>query len=130
LLGFARPFDAALTAAGLPVLAAITDSQSIGRARYDGLNIAYRRRMSKHFSINTSYVFSKGVSYNGAAASYSVRPSDILNIFGPQDFGPVPSDERHRFVLSGLWQLPWGIQIAPIMQWASARPYLATQGVS
>lgn len=129
-LGFARPFDAAFKKAGLPVLSHITDSQSIGRARYDGLNLVYRRRMSRHFSINTNYVFSKGVSYNGAAASYSVRPSDITNIFGPQDFGPVPTDERHRWVFSGLFDLPWGIKVAPIMQWASARPYNATQGLS
>jgi hypothetical protein len=33
-------------------------------------------------------------------------------------------------VLSGLVQLPFGIQLAPIMQWASARPYTATQGIN
>ncbi len=129
-LGFARPYTAAFKAAGLPALAQITDSQSISRSRYDGLNIVYRRRMTRHFSINTNYVLSRGVSYNGAAASYSIRPSDILNIFGPQDFGPVPSDERHRWVFSGIFDLKWGIKVSPIMQWASARPYTATEGLS
>ncbi len=128
-LGFARPFAAAFTAAGVPVLAAITDSQSINRSRYDGLNLSYRKRFSRRFSVNTNYVFSKGVSYNGDAASYSSRPTDITSIFGKQDFGPVPTDERHRLVFSGLFQLPFKINIAPIMQWASARPYNLTEGV-
>lgn len=129
-LNFARPFDALFAAKGLPVLANITDSQSIGRSRYDGLNISYRKRLSHRFTVNTNYVFSKGVAYNGAAASYSIRPSDILNIFGKQDFGPVPSDERHRWVVSGVVELPFGFRISPIMQIASARPYNPTQGIS
>ncbi|HET6892765.1 MAG TPA: hypothetical protein VFH31_16795, partial [Pyrinomonadaceae bacterium] len=38
-------------------------------------------------------------------------------------FGPTGEDERHRFVLSGIFDLPWGFQVAPIFQMASARPY-------
>lgn len=129
-LGGARPTDAPFKAAGLPVLGRITDSQSTSRSRYDGMNLSYRRRMSKHFSVNTSYVLSRGLAYNGAAASYSIRPSDLRHIYGSQDIGPVPSDERHRFVFSGLLALPWGIKFSPIMQWASARPYNVTQGIS
>ena len=30
---------------------------------------------------------------------------------------------------SGLVNLPWGVKFAPIMQWASARPYSAKEGV-
>ncbi len=40
----------------------------------------------------------------------------------------MPNDERHRGVVSGIVELPWGFQVAPIMQVASARPYNATQG--
>lgn len=42
----------------------------------------------------------------------------------------MPTDERHHFVASGTILLPWGIQVAPIMQVGSARPYNATQGIS
>jgi len=38
-------------------------------------------------------------------------------------------DETHRFVLSGMVELPWGIHFAPIMQLASARPYSALEGI-
>ncbi len=127
-LGGARDLDAAFTAAGLPLLGRIDNEESIGRSRYDGLNISYRRRMYKHFSINTNYVLSRGVAYNGNAAAFRNRPTNPDDPFNPADFGPVPNDERHRWVFSGVADLPWGFQIAPIIQLASARPYTGIQG--
>jgi hypothetical protein len=125
-----RNTDAALKAAGLPVIARIVDESSIGRSRYDGLNISYRKRMSRHFSVNTSYVLSRALGYNGASASFGNAPTDVLNIFAPHDFGYTGTDERHRWVLSGLLDLPYGIKFAPIMQLASGRAYTASEGIS
>jgi TonB dependent receptor len=127
--GGARVFSAAFVKAGLPVLGSITDSISAGRSRYDGLNISYRRRLSRRVSLNASYVLSRALAYHGAAASYSSAPSNVTNYLAPYDFGPSPSDERHRVVVSGVVQLPWGVKFAPIMQLASARPYNPVQGV-
>jgi hypothetical protein len=93
------------------------------------LSIAYRRRLSKRFSVNTSYVLSRALAYNGSAANFSQTATDPSNIFAAHDFGPAPSDERHRWVTSGLVNLPWGVKFAPIMQLASARPYSAKEGV-
>ena len=127
--GSPRVYSAAFTAAGLPVLGSITDSISGGRSRYDGLNLSYRRRLSKRVSMNASYVLSRALAYHGAAASYSSAPSNVTNYLAPYDFGPTPSDETHRFVVSGVLELPWGIKFSPIMQAASARPYNPVQGV-
>ena len=127
-LGGARDLTAAFQAAKLPVLGRVDLESSVGRSRYDGLNIAYRRRMSNHFSVNTNYVLSRGVAYNGNAAAFRNRATIVDNIFAPHDFGPVPNDERHRWVFSGVVDLPWSFQLAPIVQWSSARPYQATQG--
>ncbi len=124
-----RLLDSAFRAAGQPVLGSITDFASIGRSRYDGLNFSYRRRLSRRFSVNTSYVFSKAVAYNGSAANFGQGATDPSNIFAAHDFGPSPVDERHRWVTSGVIDLPWGIRIAPLMQLASARPYSAKQGI-
>ncbi len=128
-LGGARQLDAAFKAAGLPLLSRIDDAASVGRSRYDGLNISYRRRMSRHFSLNTNYVLSRALAYNGHAASFGNRATDVDDLFAAHDLGPTPNDERHRWVVSGIFQLPRGFQIAPIMQLASARPYNATQGL-
>ena len=102
---------------------------SVGRSRYDGLNIEYRRRMSGRFSIISHYVFSRSLVYNGHAAEFKNRATDVDNIFAKHDLGPTPNDERHRLVVSGLVDLPAGLQLAPIMQWASPRPYDGQQGI-
>lgn len=129
LPGAPRVFSSAFAAAGLPVLGNITDSLSVGRSRYDGLNFAYRRRLSHHFTVNASYVLSRALAYHGAAASYSSAPSNVTNYLASYDYGPTPSDERHRVVVSGIVNLPWGVKIAPIMQAATARPYNPVQGI-
>jgi carboxypeptidase family protein len=124
-----RPLTAAFLAAGRPALGRIDLESSIGRSRYDGLNISYRRRMSNRFSVNTNYVLSRGIAYNGNAAAFRNRPTNLDNIFAKHDFGFVPNDERHRWVFSGVVDLPWSFQLAPIVQLSSARPYNATQGI-
>lgn len=128
--GGARPFDAAFTAAGLPKLAQIIVESSIGRSRYDAMNLSYRRRFSKRFSINTNYVLSRALAYVGGPAAFGNVAPDPKNLFPAGDLGPAPNDETHRWVFSGEVHLPFGIQVAPIMQWASARPYNPTQGIT
>ncbi len=124
-----RLLDNAFKAAGQPVLGSITDFASVDRSRYDGLNITWRHRFSHRFTLNTSYVLSKALAYNGSAANFGQGATDPSNIFAAHDFGPSPVDERHRWTVSGVVQLPWGIQFAPIMQLASARPYSLKQGL-
>jgi len=127
--GGARILNAAFAAKGLPPLSSVQVEQSVGRSRYDGLNVSYRRRLSNRFSINSSYVLSRSLAYNGAAASFRNRPSDVNNLFRPQDLGPTFSDSTHRFVFSGIVDLPWGFMFTTFLQSESARPYNATQGI-
>lgn len=125
----ARVLTQAFTNAGVPVLGASDDAASQGRSRYDGLNLSYTRRMNQHFTMNASYVLSKAVGWDGNAASFGNRPVNPFNPWNPKvDFGPVPNDERHHVALSGIVSLPWGFDVAPIMQFGSARPYTATAG--
>jgi len=124
-----RVLDSAFAKANQPVLGSITDFAPVGRSRYDGLSIAYRRRLTHRVSLNTSYTLSRALAYNGSAASFSQAATDPSNIFAAHDFGPTPVDERHRWVTSGVVNLPWGITFAPIMQLASARPYTALEGI-
>jgi hypothetical protein len=124
-----RVYDDAFVAAGLPKLAQIVVESSIGRSRYDALNLSYRRRMSKHFSINSNYVRSRALAYAGGAAAFGNAATDPTNLFWSSDLGPTPQDEKHRILFSGVLQTKWGIQIAPIAQWATGRPLNATEGV-
>ncbi len=125
-----RDTTAEFQALGLPVLGGIRDYMSIGRSRYDAMNISYRRRLSQRFSINASYVLSKALAYNGNSAAFGNSPTDELNWFAPHDLGPTPADERDRITISGLVNLPWGVTFTPIMQWATGRPYNLTEGIT
>jgi len=124
-----RLMDSLFNAAKQPVLGSVTDFASVGRSRYDGLSFTYRRRMTHRVSLNASYTLSRALAYNGSAANFGQAATDPSNIFAAHDFGPTPVDETHRFVLSGMVELPWGIHFAPIMQLASARPYSALEGI-
>jgi hypothetical protein len=101
---------------------------SIGRSRYDGLNIQLKKRFSNRFTFQTSYVLSRGLAYGGNAAAFGGAAEDQNNIFAPGELGPTPQDERHRFVFSGVFDLWWGVQLSPIIQLASPRAYTLTAG--
>src|SRR5713101_899019 len=125
-----RPLTAAFTAAGLPALGRIDLEVSSGRARYDGMNISYRRRLHRNVTVNATYTLSKALAYNGNAAAFRNRATNPFDYLAKHDLGPVFNDTRHRFSMSGVINLPAGFQFAPIMQLESARAYNASYGGS
>jgi outer membrane receptor protein involved in Fe transport len=135
LINGVRPLSDAFVAAGVPDLGRVMNEESINRSRYDGLNFSYRQHLTKHFSVNANYSLSRAygwaVESGGADATSSFRnyPHDPLNLWDPRDFGPTPNDERHHVTLSGIVKFPWGIQVSPILQYGSARPYDLRSGV-
>ena len=121
------PFTAPLVAAGQPVAASVRDDASINRNRYDGVNLSYRQRMSHHFSLNANYTLAWAYGYDyGGFSAFRNYARDSLNPLSPSEWGPSTNDERHHITLAGLWQLPYGFEFAPILQFGSARPYNVT----
>jgi outer membrane receptor protein involved in Fe transport len=121
--GFFRPMDAAFTAKGVPVLGSVRNEMSIGRSRYDGLNLSYRQQTWHHVMMNVNYTLSRAMTYGGGGGSFRNYPKDPRNPFDPNDFGPSFNDERHHLTVSGVVRLPWGMEFSPILQAGSARPY-------
>ena len=119
--------------AGYCVLGRTMDNRAIGRTRYDGMNISYRQRMNKYFNLNANYTLSRAMGYGIASggpptlssdqSSYHNYPHDPRHPLASWDFGPTPFDERHHITISGTANLPLGIEVAPILQFGSARPY-------
>jgi outer membrane receptor protein involved in Fe transport len=135
-----RPFDAAFGAlvpskcpVGYCVLGRTMDNLAIGRTRYDGMNLSFRQRMNKHFSLTANYTLSRAMGYgiesggpptlSSDMSSYHNYPHDPRHPLASWDFGPTPFDERHHITISGNANLPFGIEVAPILQFGSARPY-------
>ena len=101
----------------------ITVAQSDSRSRYDAFTVAFKKRYSNKFQLNAHYTLAKAQGWFGATADFGLQPQNVFVKFDPVNFGPPNEDERHRFVVSGIFDLPWGFQFAPIFQVASARPY-------
>ncbi|MDQ5843727.1 MAG: hypothetical protein M3539_00335, partial [Acidobacteriota bacterium] len=120
----------AFTAAGLPALGRIDLEASIGRSRYDGMNISYRRRLHNRFTVNSTYTLSRALAYNGHSAAFRNRAWDVFDYFAPYELGPTPNDSRHRFSMGSVVNLPGGFQVAPIAQWETGRPYTAGYGAA
>jgi Carboxypeptidase regulatory-like domain len=128
-----RLFDKAFVDAGLGAgrLEQINMFTSTNRSRYDSWVTTLRRR-TQHTLFSASYVWSKSQAWGGQpTASYSGNGIAIAleNQFKPEEFGPTRIDERHRIVASGLFDFPHGFQLAPIFQFATARPYSPLTGI-
>ena len=120
------PLAAAFAASTLPSLASVRDEQSIGRSRYDGVNFSYRKRMSSHFSVNANYTLSWAYGYDAGQPSFRDYPRLSTNPFASYEWGPTPNDERHHVTVSAIANLPWGLELAPILQFGSPRPWMNT----
>ena len=114
-----RPLDASTGTQ----FASVRVDESIGRSRYDGVNFSYRQRMARHFSLNTNYTLAWAYGYSTLASGFRNYPALSTDPFASYNWGPTPNDERHHITVSGLIDLPLGFQLAPILQFGSARPY-------
>jgi hypothetical protein len=126
-----RRLASAFTAAGMPTntLADIINDASTNRSRYDGLNIGIRKRLSHRLTFQTSYTLSRALGYAGSSGEFGATARyNQANYMDPRELSYTGRDERHRFVFSGVLDLPWGFQIGPVVQVGSARPYTLTAG--
>lgn len=104
----------------------IIQIEGTGNSSYNALWLTAMKRMSRGLQFNASYTFSKSIDYNSLNSqgvvvqdSYNLRDSRGLSDF----------DARHRFVISGLYELPFrgnklveGWQLSTIVQSQSGNP--------
>jgi hypothetical protein len=100
---------------------AITNLESSVNTKYDGFLLSVEKRFSHSYQFRASYTLSKAFNFaNDDQIPFSNGPIDNSNL--QREYGPTPNDQRHRFTLSGVWELPAGIHLAPIFTLASAVP--------
>lgn len=127
-----RYFDRAFVAAGLPAnrLEQINMFTTTNRSLFDSWTTTLRGRVGRS-TVSLSYVLASSRSWGGQpTASYSGNgiAIDPELQFNEEEFGPTRLDERHRIVASAVLELPLGFQLAPIVQFASSRPYSLNTG--
>ena len=111
------------------VLSAVNVKASIGSSQVDLLTFKFQRRHARA-TIQAHYTLARAYAYGGSIASRgaSAAPQDAFDPLAPGEWGPTGQDERHRVVAMGVFELPYGIQLSPVFQAASARPYNLTAG--
>jgi outer membrane receptor protein involved in Fe transport len=128
-----RYFDEAFVAAGMPAnrLEQINMFTTTNESRFDSVTATVKGRVGRTSSMTASYVLAWSKAWGGQpTASYSGNgiAIDPELQFKEGEWGPTRLDERHRVVLSGVFNLPWDFQVAPILQYASPRPYSLNTG--
>jgi len=130
-----RPFPAlSLTspiAPGVP-LQNITFREGTTNSSYNALWVTATKRLSRGFQFNASYTFSKSLDVNSQSGQ-GVTVQDSNNLQG--DRGLSDFDARHRFFISGLYELPFhknqlvgGLQLSAIVQSQSGNPVTLLAG--
>lgn len=110
----------------------IRDVSTTNRSLFDSVNFELKKRMTHNFMMRASYVLSWSRSWGGRpTASYGGTAQAIAreNQFKPDEFGPTDSDVRHRFGISGVFNLPYGFEVAPILKASSAAPINFRSGI-
>jgi hypothetical protein len=128
-----RLLDAAFKAANVCVgttcgagrLGELRNVSTENRSIFDSINVELKKRMTHNFLVRASYVASWSRSWGGRpTASYGGTAQAIAREFQFRagEFGPTNSDVRHRFGISGIFNLPYGFELAPILKASSAPP--------
>ena len=123
---------------------------SRGWSSYDSLQIRVERRFANGLSFLSAYTWSRSRDNGSAWLSFAgALPSSPQNSFDlDAEFGPSEFDSPHRWVLSYIWELPFGRgkprlnggglaaailgnwELAGITTFQSGRPFTAYYGVS
>jgi hypothetical protein len=97
-----------------------------GSSIYNGMQVNLNKRLTKDFSLLASYTLSHTIN--------TVEPDapggDPLDVNLPNSAERANSllDQRHRFVLSGWYNLPYHFTLGGVTSAASGRPYNITVG--
>src|SRR5262249_8187011 len=127
-----------------PNFGSISVLRSLGEQWYHGLLIEAHRRFADGFQAHLSYTLAKADNLSGVAsfaggAESAFSGGSVENQFDTSSSrGRAPTDQRHRLVIDGVWNLPFGasggtavdrivkdFRLSAIFVAESGRPYSA-----
>lgn len=115
-----------------PNFAQILQLSSDATSVYYGGFLALNKRFSRDFLFTASYTFGHAFNTNDSTGDTGSNVTDSTNL--KRDYGLSSSDQRHRFVLQGVWQprvknvLLEGWMVSPNATWTSGFPVNVVQG--
>jgi hypothetical protein len=111
-----------------PPYAVIQSDVNDGYAYYDALDVNLSHRFSRRLSVLASYTWSHAID-NVDPDIPGQNPNDP-NFTGRVENGNAIFDQRHRFVLSGVYVAPLKIDFGGIATLASGLPYNISTGTT
>lgn len=109
-----------------PSFGILRQQESSARSDYSAFIVGLERRFAK-LQFRTSYA----LSYNRDDDS-NERNYQGINYENAYDLNPEyrwsRNDIRHRWVMSAVWQLPWGLQTSSVLEWRTGTPFSAFTG--
>jgi carboxypeptidase family protein len=120
--------------------ASILQYTSFARSWYKGMTVSIAKRPSDRYQLLVSYTLSKAedtstdyqsnfiVQNNGLGRNPADRFGLPLGFDPNSERGPATHDQRHRLVVSGVYDLPAAVQISGIVTAGSGRPYSPLAG--
>ena len=99
-----------------------------GYAYYEALDVNLNHRFSHGVSMLASYTWSHAID-NVDPDIPGQNPNDP-NFTGAVENGNAIFDQRHRFVLSGIYTAPWKIRLGGVATLASGLPYNIMTGTT
>ncbi len=119
---------------GVPVpFGDMSPNLTTGTSSYNGVSVNLKKRFSSNYEFLASYTFSHAIDDSTDVVSTADAPQNNFNPNGERSTSAF--DQRHRFVLSGVYNsghlsgpgfLPGvfsGFTIAPIIEISSGRPF-------
>jgi len=99
-----------------------------GRSNYNGLQTVFTKRMSHRWQGTLTYTLSTlSDSDPRPLSGLSEVPFAVNAAFG-DDYGPAVSDQRHRAVFNGIWNVGYGFQVSGIYFYGSGERLAVTSG--
>ena len=115
--------------------ASILQYTSFGETWYRGLLMSLTKRFANRHQFLVGYTLSKAednatdyqsafIPQNNGEGRDDSNPNGLpIGFDTDAERGPSLQDQRHRFVASGLYMLPFDLQVSSIVTFGSGRPY-------
>jgi hypothetical protein len=119
--------------------AGITEYSTYGESWYKGLAVGLGKQFSNKSQFQISYTLSEAedtttdffsLPQEGGRGRNPADPTGLPVGFDPlAERGPSINDQRHRLVVSGLYEFPWQLRASTIVTYGSGRPFTPLAGI-